>query len=196
MAFDTLAIAVNLAVREIIAAGLWHAPGLARFLAGLALLQIGSFAMQFLVFLRTDVYAVMVVAFDCLDLTRVSRLLLLRRLGRLAAAQQRELDNADRRDLQIARWYQWLFAAGVVIGTVYLFAFVIPDAWRTISWTVTSIACRSPFGFRFWSPLLRVLALLPMAAPAFMAVRDRLAARSHRTGVVAAAGSRRGRHVA
>jgi putative peptide zinc metalloprotease protein len=79
--FLAVVLAVVLAARLAAGAGLWQpAPGLARLLAALTLLQVASIGMQFFVFMRTDLYTVLVAATGCSNLWSVTRLTLHRHL--------------------------------------------------------------------------------------------------------------------
>ena len=96
IAFDTVVIAALLGGRAAQYLGWWHPqPTLARLLAALVLLQVISISFQFVVFLRTDVYAVLITGLGYLNLTRVSRLQMARRYRRLLESEERELASAD-----------------------------------------------------------------------------------------------------
>ncbi len=79
MAFDTVVLAGALAVRWLWSAGVLDvAPLLNRLLAAVVILQLVGLLWQTLVFLRTDLYALLVSVLGCFNLYRVSSLTLRR----------------------------------------------------------------------------------------------------------------------
>src|SRR5579875_2126614 len=116
MAFDVVVIAALLGVRATQFLGWWHPqPTLARLLAGLVTALAATFSLQFVVFLRTDIYAVLITGLGCVNLTRISRLRLARAYRRLTAAEEREYAHASPRDRDTSRWYCWVQLGGAVI---------------------------------------------------------------------------------
>ena len=148
---------------------------LARLIGALALQRLIAIAFQFLVFLRTDLYAVLVVGLDCVQLTRTTRLTITRAIGRLTRHQPGESAAADPHDLKVARWYRWLYLAGMLWAAWFLAAFAIPWLTTITRWTFTSLAHTSPSRPRFWESLLfGVLVLGPLLLPALMIIQERL----------------------
>jgi hypothetical protein len=96
LAFDTLVL-TGLLGALLTARHDWWAPAdvLERLLSALVLVMATKIAAQFFLFLRTDVYAVLVVLLGCLNLSRVTHLLLMRRFRSLTAAEAKELEEAD-----------------------------------------------------------------------------------------------------
>jgi hypothetical protein len=96
-----------------------------RIVLALAFPTALRFVYQFIFFLQTDVYFVLSTALGCYDLHAATRALVLNRIWRLLGRPDRlvEKNQWSERDLQVARWYQCVFAAGVcVLIVAWLFA--------------------------------------------------------------------------
>ncbi len=174
-AWDTVVLSALVLPRAAAAAGWWHPPVVfAGYLAAVTVGLATAMTFQLMVFARTDLYAVLAFGYDCLNLTRVSRLMLRAWFRPLNAELRAELDNADPNDLRVARWYRVLLGVGIVAGTGYLFDIAIPAAWRIIRWVWAGLAHHSPAGFAFWEALVSgVVLLLPdVVIPLVLAVRD------------------------
>jgi putative peptide zinc metalloprotease protein len=151
MAFDTVVLAAVLALRLAAGAGLWRpAPELAKILAALTFLQVAAVGVQFFVFVRTDVYAVMVTATGCSNLWEVTRLTLRRRLGLAGPVRQAELRAAHPRDTAVARWYAWLYVAGMLLAAWVFAAYFVPATVRVVQWVVVTLAAAHPGQGAFW----------------------------------------------
>jgi putative peptide zinc metalloprotease protein len=163
MAFDSVLLATSLAGRALIDAGLIPAAAPAGpFLGAFGAMVMMSLAWQFLVFMRNDLYAVMVNALGCANLWRVTMLRLRRPFRLLTAAGQRELARASPRDIRAAGWYAWLCLLGVAAAAWFAEAVTLPTVWRLISSTVDTLTTFEPTSRRFWTTLLiGALALLP-----------------------------------
>ncbi len=174
IAFDTVIIAALLCGRAAQYLGWWHPqPTLARLLAALVLLQVISISFQFVVFLRTDVYAVLITGLGYLNLTRVSRLQMARRYRRLLESEERELASADPRDKAAARWYGWVQAAGLALIAFYFGAFFAPAAIQLVRWVVTGLTTAPATSLRFWVVLISgCVAALPIIIPPLTYLRD------------------------
>ena len=80
MAFDTLVLLGLLAVRTGADAGWWKlGDGGLRLCAALTFVQVAALGSQFWIFVRTDVYALLVTATGCVNLSRVTRLMVRQR---------------------------------------------------------------------------------------------------------------------
>jgi hypothetical protein len=178
LAFDTLVLTTALAGRIAIRAGLWHPPAVVgRFLAALVLLEVTEMTMQFLVFMRTDLYAVLVVALGCRNLWRTNRLVVKRRLMRLSTEETAELAEAHQRDLRVARWYRWLYLAGLAWAGWYFVKFFLPATTTLLGWIADSLRA-DPGTAAFWQALLfGLLALLPTALTVGVVTWERLSRR-------------------
>ncbi|MBS2547105.1 hypothetical protein KGQ19_09500 [Catenulispora sp. NL8] len=180
LAFDSTVLAANLALRWTALHHHWHAPAtLLGFLAGQADMQVLAMSMQLVIFLRSDLYGVLVLGFDCLDLSRVARLTLRAKFGRLDGEQRAELDRAGRADVRVARWYSWLLLVGAVLSAACLVVIVIPGVWHVGSWLRTALADHSPGTFGFWEPIVcAVVVLVPYFVAPLLAVRERTGSRA------------------
>jgi putative peptide zinc metalloprotease protein len=174
LACDTVILSLLVVSRAGAIAGWWHLP--ATFAGYLAAVSVGLGTImltQVLVFLRTDLYAVLALGFDCLNLTAVARLMVRAWVRPLNDAQRAELAAADPNDLRVARWYRILLAAGIIVGVGYFAYFFIPAAWRVLSWLGTGLADHSPATFPFWEALgCGAVLLFPVATPLVLFIRE------------------------
>lgn len=140
--------------------------GPVRPLPALVYVLVASTLWQCMVFLRTDMYGVLVTATGCRDLWRVKSLLLRRAFGRLDEPQRAELDRADPRDVKVGRWFRWLFLAGYPLAGGYLVLFYVPLLVNVARWAGDGFAGGAATA-RFWWGLLVVAAVY---APIALAV--------------------------
>jgi putative peptide zinc metalloprotease protein len=161
LAFDTVTLAVVLALRLAGQAGFWHpAPGLARMLAVLTFVQFMGIYMQFFVFMRTDIYALLLTATGCSNLWSVTHLTLRRNLGLARPAHRAELEEAHPRDRAVARWYVWLYVAGMLLAAWFFVAYFLPATLRTVRWIAATLASADPYHAAFWQAAAFSLLLL------------------------------------
>ncbi len=175
IALDTVIIAALLSARAAQHLGWWHPqPTLARLLAALVVIQVIAVSFQLVVFLRTDLYAVLITGLGYINLTRVSRLRMARRYRRLTAAEERELAAADPRDLAASRWYGWVQAAGAALVAFYFAAFFAPAIVQVVRWVVTGLAGSPAASPHFWETLVSgCVAVIPAAVPPVIYLRQR-----------------------
>lgn len=139
-----------------------------------AYILIFQMAWQCMVFLRTDLYAVLVTRLGCRDLWRVKSLMLRQAFGRLTASQAEELAAADPRDVRAGRWFRWLWLGGLAVVAAWLGFFVLPVVTGLLTWTAEEMAA-GPGAWRFWYALACAALLLgPWLAAAGLAVKERL----------------------
>jgi hypothetical protein len=150
LAADSCLLAALLAIR-LGAAGHWWAPAalIARLAAALAFTLIAAMSWQCLLFLRTDLYAVLATAAGCHNLWRVKTLVLRRRLRILTPAQAAELAAASGRDRAVAAWFGWLWLAGFLAATAWFAWFYLPVLTHLATWSAAGIAT-SPTNGTFW----------------------------------------------
>jgi hypothetical protein len=162
MAFDTCVLAGTLALRLAADAGVLELPALvARFLATITLLEVWSLSFQFLVFLRTDLYAVMVTALACRNLTRITMLTLKRAATRLSDAERQEYAVAHPRDRAVARWFGLLYLVGLAIAAWYFVTYFLPGTALVTDWMIALLAGRHAETRMFWEALgVTVLSLV------------------------------------
>lgn len=174
LGFDTVVLAIVLALRLAAQAGFWHPPsGLAKILAAVTLVQVVGICMQFFVFMRTDVYAVVLTATGCSNLWSVTRLMLRRYLGLARPAHQAELEEAHPRDRAVARWYVWLYVAGTLLAMWFFVAYFVPATLHVVRWIAATVASADPHRGAFWEALgFSVVLLWPELLTLWVAVRD------------------------
>lgn len=98
------------------------------------LLQVLGISFQFVLSLRTDLYAALITSLGCLNLSRVSRLHMARRYRPLSAAEEQEIESADLRDQAAARWYGWVQLGGLLVALLYLAVYFVPAIVHMLSW--------------------------------------------------------------
>jgi putative peptide zinc metalloprotease protein len=135
MAWDTVILSAAL----ILQAG--PAPGsvAGRLLRLLVLLQFTALLAQAMVFVRTDVYALLVNATGCKTLWATKGALLRRYLRRASPDDERQLTDADPREVVWARRYLWLYVPGTAIALYYLARFVLPSVPHLVGLCVAPI---------------------------------------------------------
>lgn len=172
MAFDAVVLAAVLAARIAIGSDGSVAD---RLLAALVLIQVAAIVTQFFVFLRTDVYAVLAAATGCFDLWRVTRLTLRHRVGPARARQRAELDRAHPRDRAVARWFVWVYAAGMLLALWFFAVYFLPAVVHLIGWAGHAVASADPRRPAFWESLgFAVVLLSPYLLTVWVAARDAL----------------------
>ena len=125
-----------------------------RYLAIVVLTQVIALISQTPVFMRTDLYAVLVSALGCRNLYQVSMLSIKRLFVPLSAAEQDELDASSERDVQVARWFGALYLIGIVGLTYLLLGVFVPAAFSMIVWSVQNVASTAITSLTFWEALL------------------------------------------
>ena len=182
MAFDAAVLGVVLLVRS--AEHGAASDGIARLLGAITLVEVAAIVAQFLFFLRTDVYAMIVVVCGAVELYRTTTLSVLA-MTRLATQRQRaELARADGRDVQIVRWYRWIWLGGMILASVFFVTTFVPALVETARWVATTAWPVQPTRVAFWQAVaLTALIASPEAMTLAVAVRDlrrRLSARARR----------------
>jgi hypothetical protein len=154
MAWDTLVLSTFLALRVAWSHGYVDLPPLLVRFAGLVVvLEVLALSWQALVFLRTDLYAVLVTRLGCFNLYRVSYLVLRRRFGLLGRRATAELADAHPRDVRAAGWFGLLTLAGIVWAAWFFFSFFVPGTIVVVGWTLESLTGASPDSAVFWEAL-------------------------------------------
>ncbi|MGV9325787.1 hypothetical protein [Streptosporangium sandarakinum] len=181
LAVDSVLLAVLLTGRLLIDTGRWAAPDLVgSLLAAWVFIKVMQMLWQSLVFLRTDLYAVLVNALGCRNLWRVKSLMLRRAFGRLTAEEAEELADATETDLRVGRWFRWVWLAGFVGVIVWFCLLLLPVFAEVLRWTADGLA-DGPLSAGFWYRLLCAGLLLgPETLALSLAVKEyagRLAAR-------------------
>ena len=135
MTWDAVVLAVALLIEATIADN----PVTVRLLRALVLLQASALVAQALVFVRTDVYALLVNATGCTTLWATKGALLRRLIRRATPADERQLAAAGPRETAWARRYLWLYVPGIAIALGYLVYFVLPSLPHLIGLCVAPI---------------------------------------------------------
>ncbi|MFB4294260.1 hypothetical protein ACBI99_41940 [Nonomuraea sp. ATR24] len=166
LAIDAVMLAVLLAGQLVVTSPL---------LAAWAFVLLFQIAWQCMVFLRTDLYAVLATRLGCKDLWRVKSLMLRRAFGRLSAEQEAELAAADPNDVRAGRWFRWVWLGGLLVVAVWLAYFVLPVVTGLLAWTAGEVAA-GPGAWGFWWAIgCAAVALGPWLVAAALAVKERTA---------------------
>jgi hypothetical protein len=181
MAFDTVILAPCLGLRVAWSHGLLDLPALAvRLLGVVVLLKVVGLCFQFLVFMRTDLYAVLVTALGCRNLSRVSRFALKEKFIALPADETHELEEAHPRDRRAAALYAPLYLVGLA-GALYFFAvYFVPSTVVLGGWMFLSLSGAPVGSGPFWEALAIGLVTATQAlSPLLIALRDAARRRRH-----------------
>ncbi|WP_188197407.1 hypothetical protein [Nonomuraea sp. SYSU D8015] len=160
MAIDAVVLALLLGARLLIHTGVWSPPDpVDSTLAVWVFVKLAGFLWQCMIFLRTDLYAVMVNVLGCRNLWQVKTLMLRRAFGRLTPEQAAELEAAAPADVRAARWFRWVWLAGS-LGVLAWFAFfLLPVVVVVLQWAAAGVAL-GPLTGQFWWALLCATLLL------------------------------------
>lgn len=174
MAFDTTVLAAVLTTR---AAEGWadtsRSGGVAGLLAALTFVQVAALGTQLCVFVRTDVYALLVCATGCVDLYRTTQLSVLQATRLARPRHLDELAAAPARDRQVARWYGWLWLPGMGLAAWSFVVYFLPAVLRTVAWMAAGVTAAGPGTERFWEACaLAVVLLSPTLLTGAVLARD------------------------
>jgi len=174
LALDAVLLAVPLAARLLIDTGGWAAPGpLDAVLATWIYVKLTAMLWQCMVFLRTDLYAVLVNALGCRNLWRVSTLMLRRSVGRLDAEGAAELADAHPADVRAGRWFRWVRLFGAALTLAWAGLFLAPFVWEVLRWAADRLDAGPATGQFWWALLCTAVCLTPFVLPAALSVRER-----------------------
>lgn len=152
----------------------------APLLRALVLMLITGSAWQCLVFLRTDLYAVGVVAFRCVDLGRTTTLTLRSYLHVIRPEERAELGRASGQDRAVARWFVWIYVGGLMWAAWFLMAYLIPGTLVLASWSLRGLMHSGLTTRYFWEAAATALvAVLPIAGVVGVLVYERMRLRSN-----------------
>ena len=147
----------------------------------LAFTTVVRVAMEFLLFLRTDVYYLVCTVYGCVDLHTTSREMVHNLLWRVLrhTSRLREPSRWHPNDVRAARWYAPLYVLGYGVALALLGLVLLPISWRFLEAAVTTVARPDVASSHFWDAT--GLLLLNVAQPAvagLLRLRDRF--QSHR----------------
>lgn len=178
LAIDMVVLASLLAAQLVL--------GPVRPLPALVFVLVASALWQCMLFLRTDLYGVLVTATGCRDLWRVKSLLVRRALGRLDQRQRDELAQADPRDIRTGTWFRWVWLAGYPIAGAYFALFYLPLLAYVGRWAGDGLTAGA-LSVRFWWGLLvAVVVYTPVVVTLWIALAALRARRSPRAGTAEA----------
>ena len=116
------------------------APPLAgHLIRAVVFLNVSAIAFQFLIFLRTDVYALFVLATGCKHLWDVKGAISRKTVGRATAGDLALLDAVTRREIFWARIFLCLYAPGVLVTTGYFVIFALPAVRKIIATSLRAV---------------------------------------------------------
>jgi putative peptide zinc metalloprotease protein len=175
VAFDVSRLALLVGLRwAYLDLGLPLPDVLARMLATLTLMTVISLVLQCVIFLRTDLYAVLACALRCDNLYRTSWLTLKKRLLPITAEESAELDSASDRDRSVARWFSVLYLVGMICVFWFQLTYVLPAVIGWLLWLVRDIMILNIGSLAFWEAAAVALVIASRRlAPALLAVRER-----------------------
>lgn len=172
MAVDVVLVSAVLATRLLIHHDIWTAPSIVdQSLAVVLYLKLAGLLWQCMVFLRTDLYAVLVNLLGCHNLWRVKSLELRRAFRRLTPVQVDELAQASEADRRAARWFRWVWLVGFVGVLGWFAVFVAPVIDTVLRWTAAQLT-EGPVAFGYGLLCATVL-LGPYLAAAALAIKER-----------------------
>ncbi|MFF2847347.1 hypothetical protein ACFVT5_13525 [Streptomyces sp. NPDC058001] len=153
LAVQSVVLAVLLLFR-LVAAAHPGIPALAdQMAAALVMSTVMTFIWQCLIFLRTDLYSVLLTWTGCYDLWDTQRLLLRRAFGRLSPAQAQRLSEAHPRDVSVGRWFRWVYLIGLPLALWYYAHFTGRILLTVGEWALQGLAT-DPTQPRFWTTLV------------------------------------------
>ncbi|GAA3456569.1 hypothetical protein GCM10018962_84030 [Dactylosporangium matsuzakiense] len=167
MAWDAAILSVALLVQVAVPDGL-----VVRLLRALIVLQFTALVAQAMVFVRTDIYALLVNATGCKTLWATKGALLRRYLRRAGPDDRRQLAEADPREVVWARRYLWLYVPGTAVALYYLGMFVLPALPHLVGLCIAPIRADGLTTLAAWEGLAALaVAALPSALAIAGAVR-------------------------
>jgi putative peptide zinc metalloprotease protein len=174
MAFDVVVFCVAEVGRAGVELGWWQlGAGIGPLLGAVAFVQLIALAAQGYVFMRTDLYAVLITATGCINLWRINQLRLLALVRRLNPAQQAELTAAHGRDLEVARWYAPISVVGVGLAVACFGVYFLPATLHLVEWLAATLVAAQLASGEFWAALaFSIVVLSPRALTLGVLGRD------------------------
>ncbi|WP_423464018.1 hypothetical protein ACO229_05135 [Promicromonospora sp. MS192] len=184
----------GMAVQSVLLAGTLLAEVLWRdapFLRLLVLLNLSTLMWQAMVFLRSDLYAVLVTATGCTNLWETTQLRAKAMFRLISSSEQRALDDASPADRRVSRWFVHVWLIGPVFAAGYLVWYLLPWVGEAAAWTAAGLAT-SPATGRFWWTAASAVALFgPLVLTAVVAAKAGVRALRTRKGAGHAATAQR-----
>jgi len=179
MMFDVVTLAIAVGLRLAWSAELLDLPPeLVRILGAFVTLKAFEVMFQFLVFLRTDLYAVMITALGLRNLDRVTRLRLKAMLHLAKPAERTELAEAHPRDIAASRWYSLCYLTGLLWAVWFFKEWFYPSTFVILTWMASTLR-NAPLGSGYWWQAVVVAMLVgsSLVWPLAVFIRQRAARR-------------------
>jgi putative peptide zinc metalloprotease protein len=176
MAVDSLMLFLTLALQwAALSRGGPAAAGLAGFLGAIAFTLVLGIGQQWaLVFLRSDVYALLANVLGCHNLYRATWLAAKSRLWRLSAEDREELASISQHDRRVGRWFGLVYVGGCLLVGAFLIWWVFPFLAGLARWLVPVISDGDVGSTQFWTALaLLAYSAAVWIAPPLLALRER-----------------------
>lgn len=117
-----------------------HAPPLVVNLSReVVFLNIGAIVFQFLIFMRTDIYALFVVATGCMHLWYAKGAVARRTIGRATATDTTLLSTIARREVFWAKVFLYLYVPGVLWTTWYFLTYAVPALRKLLATSLHAV---------------------------------------------------------
>jgi putative peptide zinc metalloprotease protein len=117
------------------------APPLVR---ALVFVKVAGIVFQLEVFMRTDLYALFVLATGCRNLWGTKGAVARRAIGRASAEDRALLETVDRKEIRWARVYLFLYLPGVLWTAWYFTVFAVPALRRLVAMSLDAVAAHGP----------------------------------------------------
>jgi hypothetical protein len=101
-------------------------------------LNIGAIVFQFLIFLRTDVYALFVVATGCKNLWATKGAVARRAIRRATPDDMTLLNTVGQREIVWAKVFLWLYMPGMLWSAWYFLVYGIPALVKILATSLTA----------------------------------------------------------
>lgn len=176
MAVDSVILFLALAVQwAALSQGGPTAVGLAAFLGAVAFIKVVGIGQQWaLVFLRSDVYALLANVLGCHNLYRAVWLAAKSRLWRLSDEDRAELASISDHDRRVGRWFGLVYVGGCLLVGAFLIWWVLPFLVGLVRWLVPVISAGDIGSTQFWTALaLLGYSAAVWLAPPLLALRER-----------------------
>lgn len=146
-----------------------------RFLGAVVLLNVLGIGQQWaLVFLRSDVYALLANVLGCHNLYRATWLSAKARVHGLDAADRAEWEDIGAHDRHVARWFGLVYLAGCLMIGAFLVFWVLPYLAGMIRWLAPILADGDVSSMPFWTAvILLAYSGATWIAPPVLALRER-----------------------
>jgi hypothetical protein len=182
MLVDLVVIAVLVIVADLTRqpSGALSLPG--RVCLAIAFACVLRVSWQFLFYLRTDLYALVVTVLGCVDLHTTARRVLANRVNRLLRRRHRLLDESvwHPTDRRVARWYSWLIVVGYTVNLTMFVIALWPTTYRMFAGALGRFAGDADGGELLDSTIFLTSNLLQLGIVAVLAIREHRSRASYR----------------